>query len=109
MRNALGEEQKHSKRVILSGIKKVFSVEVIFELDLIEWREYCMPHYICVQEIKSNIQCYKSTEYKWNKNFIRCWQIVKDLTSYGDVNLDSICQAKGKSVKIWVHENSIIE
>lgn len=36
MRNALGEEQKHSKRVILSGIKKVFSVEVIFELDLIE-------------------------------------------------------------------------
>lgn len=42
----------------------------------------------------------RGPEYKQNKNSTGCWKIVKVLKNRGDMDLESICQAKGQAVKI---------
>lgn len=44
------------------------------------------------------IQCYRSPEYKWNKNSVGYWKIVKVLKSYGNMDLDYLSD-KGVSAK----------
>ena len=104
MRNALKEEQRNSKRFQKES-KFIWDNKSILDRDYIWTRSYRGMRTLhdqrgeCIQGMKHDIQCYRSTKNKQNKKSVGCWEIVQGLKAMVTW-IQTICLAKGKPAKI---------